>query len=143
MDTLKIFACFLSLPLLSLFAGSQAPQGEMTQAVSMVQLIATPERFEGKRVSVIGFLQVLSESIRLYSHQEDERNGIFENSLWVDRTKDMGNSRQSTVNMKYVRIIGRLQHGKIVAVSKCELWSDPDHPFSQRIREMPGVSPNM
>ena len=39
--------------------------------VSMVQLIANPDSFEGKRVAVVGFLNTEFEGDALYLHQED------------------------------------------------------------------------
>jgi hypothetical protein len=49
--------------------------------VSLVQLIANPDSFEGKRVAVIGFLNTEFEGDALYLHQEDWGAGIPLNSV--------------------------------------------------------------
>ena len=43
---------------------------EMAEDVSMVQLIATPEKFDGKFVRVHGFLNLGFEGDSLYLHRE-------------------------------------------------------------------------
>jgi hypothetical protein len=52
----------------------------------VIQLIATPERFDGKRVRVIGFLKLEFEGNALYVHREDYDQAIAKNALWIDTT---------------------------------------------------------
>ena len=52
--------------------------------VSMVQLLATPERFDGRRVIVVGYLHRGFESSGLYLHREDHEFRLFTNGLWVN-----------------------------------------------------------
>ena len=51
--------------------------------VSMVRLIATPERFDGKSIRVIGFLHLEFEGNALYLHETDFCHSIFANAIWV------------------------------------------------------------
>jgi hypothetical protein len=51
--------------------------------VSMVQLIATPERFDGKPIRVIGFLHLEFEGNALYLHETDFCHSISANAIWV------------------------------------------------------------
>jgi hypothetical protein len=44
--------------------------------VSMVQLLATPERFHGKRVRFTGFVHLAFEGNGIYLHKEDFDHGI-------------------------------------------------------------------
>lgn len=59
------------------------------QDVSLIQLIAQPEKFEGKRVRFIGFLRIEFEGNAIYLHREDFDHGIEKNALWVAVPDDM------------------------------------------------------
>jgi hypothetical protein len=56
--------------------------------VSMVQLIARPEKFHGKFVRVIGYLHLEFEGNGLYLHSEDYLVANTKNSIWFDGTVD-------------------------------------------------------
>jgi hypothetical protein len=77
---------------------------EMAENVSMVQLIATPEKFDGKFVRVIGFLNLEFEGDALYLHREDLVQGL-DNCVWVHRTDVMERDRKK-LNRHYVVIEG-------------------------------------
>jgi hypothetical protein len=118
--------------------------------VSLVQLIATPERYDGKLVSVVGFLAFSFEGDWLSLHKEDHDNDIGANSLQVDRTKQMLRDIEK-LDRNYVLIVGVFRreensvgfksHGHIVNTEKCELWSQPSHPRNVRIKEMETQEP--
>ena len=84
------------------FASARAG-AEMPKDVSMVQLLATPERFDGKLVRVFGFLRLAFEGDALYLHREDDTQGLTRNALWVDRTEAM-EREQEKLNAHYVLI---------------------------------------
>lgn len=135
---------FVGLLSLTVIAQEHAPL-----KVSLVQLIATPEKFDGKLVSVQGFLAMGREGDLLYMSQADADNVLLPNAIWIRRTEKMGKDRP-TLDMKYVRVVGIFriafhEHlgtptGGIPEVKSAEFWSDPSHPMSQKIREIPGVS---
>jgi hypothetical protein len=50
----------------------------------MVQLLATPERYEGKRVRVKGFCELGFEADGLFLHREDFDIANTDNGLWLD-----------------------------------------------------------
>ena len=52
--------------------------------VSMVQLLANPERYDGLRVRVIGFVHLEFEGQAVYLHREDFDEALLGNALWVD-----------------------------------------------------------
>ena len=93
--------------LASISTGGQAvhPTGEFPLSVSILQLIATPEKFDGKSIRVVGFLRVELEGDALYLHKEDYDHHIYKNSLWVDLDPT---TREDAVglNMQYVYLIG-------------------------------------
>lgn len=54
--------------------------------VSMIQLIATPDKFHGKFVRVIGYLHLEFEGNALYLHREDHLAAISMNGIWFGGT---------------------------------------------------------
>lgn len=52
-------------------------------SVPFLRLLANPERFEDKDVRTVGFLRLEFEGTALYFHEEDARNRITPNALWV------------------------------------------------------------
>src|SRR5437870_2929981 len=76
---------------------------EMAEDVSMVQLIATPEKFDGRFVHVFGFLNLEFEGDALYLHREDFVHGLDRNAVWVNQTEAMERARNK-LNRHYVLI---------------------------------------
>jgi hypothetical protein len=68
------------------FTGNVA-NGIEPQDVSMVSLIADPQRFNGQFIRVIGFLHLEFEGNHLYLHSEDYKQAIYKNGLWLSLTK--------------------------------------------------------
>jgi hypothetical protein len=52
--------------------------------VSIINLIATPEIYDGKLVRVIGIGKVKFESNGLYLSKEDYKKAVTKNALWID-----------------------------------------------------------
>jgi len=52
--------------------------------VSLIKLIATPEKYNGKRIQVIGYLHLEFEGNAIYLHKEDEEAGLSKNGFWVN-----------------------------------------------------------
>jgi len=83
---------------------------KMTNAQSpinatLVQLIATPERFDGKLIRVIGFLTLAFEGDALYFHREDYEHAICGNGIWVEVTPEI-TEQAHTLNLNYVLLEG-------------------------------------
>ena len=51
--------------------------------VSLVQLIANPDRFDKRRVRVIGFCWFEFERTALHLHREDFERGLSKNAVWL------------------------------------------------------------
>ena len=71
--------------------------------VSMVQLIATPERFHGKRVRFTGFVHFQFEGNGISPHKEDFDHGIVDDAVWIDAPSG------SKLNDAYVLVEGTLR----------------------------------
>ena len=52
-------------------------------SLSLLQLIATPDAFEGKYVRVHGFVRIEHEGTAVYLHREDSEHMLTKNGLWL------------------------------------------------------------
>jgi len=99
--------------------------------VSLIQLIANPEKYDGKFVRVIGYLRLEFEGNALYLHREDDEAALIKNAIWVDATPDMEKNREK-FDRKYVLLEGRfdakhhghmdLFSGELRAISRADVW---------------------
>jgi hypothetical protein len=118
------------------------PHEPFSQA-SLIQLIATPERFNDKLVATYGFLALPREHPVLWLHKEDRDNALWPNGIWLDPTPEMRRNPGER-DEKYVAIIGVFHafhsgvpgYNKIAGLSggltdirRCAVWSDPAHPI--------------
>jgi hypothetical protein len=102
--------------------------------VSLIQLIAQPEKFDGKPVRLIGFLRIEFEGNAVYLHREDFDHGISQNGVWIDIPSDMTDRQRREVNMRYVICAGVFSatnrghmgmfSGALTKVRRLEFWSD-------------------
>lgn len=147
---MKLFVVTLLFLAGSMLSGGNATaqnSADEQHYVSLVQLITTPERFNGKKVVVTGFLELRHEESLLYLHEEDNAHGILENAIGVSTNRQIRNDKE-ILNLKYVRIVGYFRasdrqkspfhSGTIGNIENCRLWSDPAHPMRERIKEMLG-----
>src|SRR6266496_3204931 len=102
---------------------------------SLVELIARPELYDGKRVRVIGFVNFEFEGNALYISKEDWQRGITRNGLWIEAPTrletDSGPSKVQP-NQRYVLLAGTfnahnpghlgLWSGAIEHVTRLDPW---------------------
>jgi hypothetical protein len=126
----------------SFFAGAIGFSQEAPQAtsVSLIELLAAPQKYEGKSVTVRAFLLVLGghHDMSAYSlclSKEDAENELG-NSVLVVPSEEMKKNREKFDRM-YVSLTGsvisvRAANGSYAAVIKdvkeCRVWSDPNRP---------------
>lgn len=99
--------------------------------VSIIQLIATPEKYQGKRVRILAFLRVEFEGSAVYLHKEDYEQAIHRNGLWIDLPRGISSGKGLT--NQYVLVEGvfdgkqnghmGLWSGTITDVTRLEPWS--------------------
>jgi len=130
-----VFGCLL---VISKFGPAQQ-QGVPT---SLIQLIANPERFDGKLVVVHGFLRIGHEKHHgtetvLYLHQEDATHLLGSNAVWVIASEQMIRDHEKIDGM-YVMLTGVVRavsgaggsSGMVIKdVQSCRAWSDPRRPI--------------
>jgi len=93
----RALAAFLVLVggLCCLRAQSPTPE-EKPFPVSLIRLIASPEKFDGQRVRVIGVLGYgggPDQAVCLYLSETDARNGVMTNCISVDKSFDKDDQR--------------------------------------------------
>lgn len=102
--------------------------------ISMIRLIATPEKYDGKQIQVIGYLNLEFEGTAIYLHKEDYSKGISDNGFWVNFSKEIGERKNlNNYNKKYVIIAGTFDMnsrghmgmfgGTIKNITRLDLWN--------------------
>jgi hypothetical protein len=136
-DTTFLFLVIVCPPASGQIAGylSKTANPATADNVSIVQLIANPERYDGKRVQFIGFLRIEFEGTAVYLHHEDYERGIEKNALWINIPTGMSKAQSDAVNGQYVICLGTfdaahhghmgLFSGEIKNVERLQLW--PSH----------------
>jgi len=115
---------------LLLQCGFSAPSTSCIYKVSIIQLLARPEVFDGKRVQVEGYIHLEFEGQGIYLHQEDEQRSLYRNGLWVEFQTD--STYKTPCQDRYVLIEGtfRARHhghmglwgGAITSITRCMPW---------------------
>jgi hypothetical protein len=114
-------------------SAAAGPAPDRPVAVSLVQLIANPDAFDGKLVRVTGFVRVEHEGTAIYLHREDWEHMLTKNGLWLAANDSAPEgSREAGVNNRYALIEGRfnakkkghrgLWSGSIEGISRMEAW---------------------
>lgn len=76
--------------------------------VSLIKLIASPERFDQLRVGAKGFFVHEEEDYTLYLSAGDAQEGIYANGVELNFVgSKVPSSTVAALNRKYVRIVGR------------------------------------
>ena len=78
----------VSATLIGLFLSATPSLAAEPIFVSMIQLIATPKSFDGKRVIVTGVPRIEFEGTCLFLHKEDYDVGLAPNAIWLAVPRD-------------------------------------------------------
>jgi hypothetical protein len=110
--------------------------GAEPEDVSLIQLIARPQDYDGKFVRLIGFVNLQFEGNVICLHEEDCRRRLMRNCLWLDATDEVLRKR-SEYHQKYVLVEGFFnanKHGHLGAyqgtierLSRWYIWGSPGH----------------
>lgn len=137
-------AVILLMAILSLLWVS--PQTDkVPERVSMVQLLANPDKYDRTLVLVTGYLRLEPEGNTLYLHEEDHKHALLDNGLWVEAPPRMVAEKEK-LSGRYVSIVGFFSQqrggvasehpGTIKRVVRYSLWSDPAYPATQKYRDL-------
>ena len=105
------------------------------KSVSLLRLIANPDKYDGQMVRTYGYLRIEFEGNSIYLHKEDYEHSLLKNGLWVSFNPDKV-SNQAEFSNKYVLIEGRfdahsqghmgLWSGTIKDIWRLDEWGDQD-----------------
>ena len=102
------FACLISVFLIISATCCEAAEQrsrEISYNVSIIRLIASPEKYDGKRVTVRGFLRLVFEGDALYLHREDYERSLVTNSIYVSLSDSQLNAFKK-FDRQYVVVSG-------------------------------------
>jgi len=131
----------LFLAWLSLFGSFSFGQEKSAPTlVSIVELLVAAEKFDGQRIEVIGYLEIIQEPrhpVRsfLYLHEEDAEHWLPQSIPVFPSDKMIEDIEQ--LNREYVSIIGTVTTiprdgtgflAQIGNVEECYVWSRPSRP---------------
>ena len=147
---MKLLLAVNMLFLCTIGTSSYVRTDDQAEDVSLIQLIATPERFNGKHVNVTGFLHLGYEAASLYLSKEDYDHVILDNTLYIDVTDEIAKDKDK-LNLKYVRLQGTFRakrpgrtipesRGTITKITYFKLWSDPAAPLEQQLHKRSGTN---
>jgi hypothetical protein len=86
-----MFKFLLTLVTALAFVATAAASPEI-QDVSMIQLIANPQKYDGLPIRLIAFLNLEFEGDALYLHREDYEKSLPVNAIWISLTDKQANA---------------------------------------------------
>jgi hypothetical protein len=102
------------------------------ERVSLIQLIATPEKFDGKLIHVVGVAIFSAEDSAIYINEMDSQQEIYKNGIAVDVKDRQTLKRKAQFNRHFVFVEGifhadnkgrqDLFSGSIDNIERFELW---------------------
>jgi len=115
--------------LVLLFGLSATLHASDPKPVSIIQLLASPERFNSQRVIVRGFANLAFEGNALYLHKEDFDHGLTNNALRLAVPRD-GAEKWKALSGRYVIVTARfvwgpgddIVGGMLVDITRFEEW---------------------
>ena len=100
--------------------------------VSIVELIANPEVFNGKKVRLVGYMNLQFEGNALYLHAEDYKHGLSRNGLWLQVPKGWPDNAKKCPSKSYVLLEATfnatntghfgLYSGGLETITRCTRW---------------------
>jgi hypothetical protein len=77
------------------------------ESISLISLIAKPEKYNQRKVRVKGFLNLEFEGDAIYLHKLDYELGIEKNGLWIDiDARQIDSIKKKSCNQHYVILEG-------------------------------------
>lgn len=74
-------------------------------SISMIALLANPDKYNGKLVRIVGYVNIEYEGTAVYFHKEDKLFSIRKNAIALHLRKEDGNNTKN-INGNYVLIEG-------------------------------------
>ncbi|MBZ4187170.1 hypothetical protein K7B09_12645 [Thermomonas sp. RSS23] len=104
---------------------------EVPDMVSLIQLIAAPEKYEGKLVALTGYVHLEFEGNGIYLHKDDYQYAMNKNGLWLDLYECNSRGGKKFTD-GYAYVIGRftsssqghlgMWSGELNEIKSCQSW---------------------
>ena len=108
MEAVAFLGSFITL---LLFVAAMGGSANNPKRVSIIQLLANPEKFNTQKVSVEGFYSGNFENYAVYLSVDDARHSISANSIWIGGlAKGVDTNRVEDVNNDFVLIEGTFHY---------------------------------
>jgi hypothetical protein len=101
---------YFAIPVLMLCCGAGVGQSlgpRVPTPISLVQIIANPDRFDRKDISTVGFIEFQDTQGILYLNQVDQDARLLPNALSVDFGSHVNADDRRLLNLKYVYVMGK------------------------------------
>jgi len=79
----------------------------MPSPVSILQLIANPDKYDGKSLGAVGYLELRDNNSVLYLHREDFEFGLYVNSLKIEFEPKLTGVDLAKFDLHYVYLRGK------------------------------------
>jgi hypothetical protein len=122
--------CLLNLAVVLMCICGAARSTELRD-VSMVQLIANPQQYDGTAIRLIAFLNLEFEGDALYLHREDFEKSIPLNGIWISLTDQQAHASKK-LSGGYVLIEGTFSakdrghlgmfSGSVQTITRIQSW---------------------
>jgi hypothetical protein len=109
--TKALFLLLLGSVLAAVALLGSSSSSRKPQSVSLIQLLASPEKYHGRFISVCGYYHHEFESSAVYLSKDDATYRIIENSVWLgSAARNADTNRIHKLNDLYVRVEGAFTH---------------------------------
>ena len=105
----------LSIILISNFCFAYGKANHQCIGVSLIQLIANPDKYHGKLVRVIGVVNIEFEGNQIFTSKEHHKYSIPKNALWINPDLDVLDVKEDALkiyNGRYVLVEGIFNKNK-------------------------------
>lgn len=135
---MKFIVCALLIAVSQTQASNPKKSEPTAQLVRIVELLGNPDHFNGKLVTVIGYLVMSGQNVNgessLWLDKADYQNQVGDGMGVVPSEEMLRDSKELTG--MYVRITGNVvtrewPHTRMLTlqnITECKIWSDPQHP---------------
>jgi hypothetical protein len=136
----KVVSCWIVLMLLTAAEGASTGARKISRPINvgMIALLASPEKYNGKVISTVGFLNIgsMPENDNLWLYEADGKSLLYMNTIALDLSDDQ-RKEFMPLNHTYVLITGTfrsnrpesamMNSGTIVRIRRVDGWQ-PHHP---------------
>jgi len=125
-------------PSIFVFAALWFAFSMFADSVTLTELLSEPEKYNGRKVSVVGFYYMKSPSSVLYPDKKAFKKSNTENAVWIGAdSEDANPSKVVRKNKKTIKVIGIFRGGgfgifdqyagKIDEIISMEIVSNEDY----------------